>query len=403
MQGIWSAVPPRVRALVLSQMLNGFAFGFFLIFVTGFFPENGISSIVIGTVLTLEGIVVAVAGIPMAILSDRRGRKWFVIAGGALFPPAIIAFALSRSVEVLYLAATLGGLAEAMLLASWNAIVADQTNLSNRDAAFSLSFVTGTAAFSMGGALPLAFPSIEAIAQIDSASLHSTVLLLLGLVNFATPLIFWRLLRGYKEAAQGGLKFGGIGRTLKFSFFNSIIGLGAGLIIPLLATWLYLKFGVQDTYSGPFLALSGLTIAFAAVASPRVSRRIGLFPAILATAGSSTIFMFSLAFVPNVYVAGGIYLIRAGLMNMNAPLMDSYLMGITQPNRRGLASMLNAVIWRIPNSASTIIGGFLLAGRLGTPIPGLSNYDVPWVAAAGLYVVGIILLYVGFRTVKPVA
>lgn len=405
-RGIWTAVPPKVRLLILFQSLNGLAFGYLMIYLTAFFPEIGISSVVVATILSLEGIVVVLAGIPFAMLSDKRGRKWFLIAGNALFPPTILAFAVSRDVGVLYAAAALGGLAESMGLSSWNAIIADQTGLGNRDSAFSLSFIVSTSAFSLGAALPLVFPALESAAGLGVTAVHDWTLIILGLAAFGTPLGFWTLLRNHEERhltpAVEQVSFGGMRQTLEFSAFNSIIGFGAGLIIPLVATWLLFKFGVPDTYSGPYLALSGLTIAFSAVASPRLARKLGLFPAIVATAGSSTVFMFSLAFIPNVFLVGGIYLIRAGLMNMNGPLMDSFLMGITPPQRRGLASMLNAVIWRLPNNASTFIGGFLLASsQFNIAALGISHLDLPWVLATGFYVLGIVLLYARFKDVKP--
>ena len=407
--GMWASVPRNVRFLILAQLPNGLAFGYFLIYITSFFPETGIGSDVVGVIIGLEGIVVVVAGIPFAMLSDRKGRKWFLIMGNALFAPTILIFGLTRDIGFILTAAMLGGLGEAMGLSSWNAMIADKTDLSNRDAAFSLSFVVGTASFSVGAALPLAFPLLESAWGITAIAIHSSTFLVMGAAGFATPVAYWLLLRGYKEtfmekkANPEGLKLGGMKQTLKFSLCNSVIGFGAGLIIPLMATWLLYKFAVPDTYAGPYLALSGLTIAFSAIASPKISKRLGLFPAIVTTAGSSTLFMLSLAFVPNVYLAGGLYLIRAGLMNMNAPLMDSFLMGITEPQRRGLASTLNAIIWRLPNNGSTFIGGFLLAPTVAYGIPslGLTHLDIPWVIAAVLYAIGIGLLYVNFKNVKP--
>jgi MFS family permease len=405
--GIWAPVPPRVRLLILSTVLNGLAFGYFLIYVMAFLPEIGISPAVVGSIFAIEGIALVLAGIPFAMLSDKIGRKWFVILGNLIFAPTIIAFGLTRDVGVLYAAAALGGVGEAMGLSSWNAMIADQTDLTNRDSAFSLSFVVGTAAFSVGSAIPLGFGSIEAATGLSAIAVHSMAFLVIGIASFGTPVALWFLLRGYEETflsqKKEGPGFGGMRQTIKFSVFNSVIGFGAGLIIPLIGTWLWLKFTVPDSYSGPYLALSGLTIAFSAVASPRVSKRLGLFPAILATAGSSTLFMFSLAFVPNLIAVGVLYLVRAGLMNMNAPLMDSFLMGITPPQRRGLASTLSAVIWRLPNNASTFIGGFMLSSAtFDLPAMGISHIDLPWVLATGFYVTGIALLYGGFRNVKPV-
>jgi len=404
--GVWAPVPPRVRLLILATVLNGFAFGYFLIYVMAFLPEIGFTPSVVGTIFAIEGVALVLAGIPLAMLSDRVGRKWFVILGSLLFPPTILVFGFTLDVNLLYAAAALGGLAEAALLSSWNAMIADQTDLSNRDSAFSLSFIVSTAAFSLGSALPLTFGPIEGSLGLGALTVHSWTFVLLGAANFSTPVILWLLLRNYSEKPpekkSEGVKLGVMKQTLKFSLINSIIGLGAGLIIPLIGTWLWLKFAVPDGISGPYLALSGITIAFAAVASPRLSKRIGLFPAMLTTMGSSTIFMMSLAFVPNLLAVGGLYLVRAALMNMNSPLMDSFLMGITPQNRRGLASTINAVIWRIPNNASTFIGGYILTyTAFDVPSLGISHLDLPWVLATILYIVGIVMLYTNFRNVKP--
>jgi predicted MFS family arabinose efflux permease len=406
--GVWSPVPPRVRMLILSQVLNGFAFGFFLIYITGFLPEHFIDAGTVGWLLGIEGLSMVVFAIPFALQSDRRERKWFLLAGNLVFPPMILLFALTRDVWIYYLAAGLAGLGEALSLSSYNAMIADMTDLRNRDSAFSLSFITGTASFSLGAGLPLVFPLLQGLLGVDSIAIHTWALGVLGAVNFASPVFVWLILKGHvdtrKVSESKGLGLEGMGQTLKFSLINSCIGLGAGLIIPLMATWLLKKFGVTDTFSGPYLALSGLTIAFAAIASPRVSKKIGLFPAMIVTAGSSTVFMFSLALVSNVYLAGVLYLIRAALMNMNSPLMDSFLMGITPPERRGLASTLNAVIWRVPNNVSSILGGAMLkSAAYGIPALGLTNYDTPWVFASALYAVGIGLLYANFRHVKPAA
>ena len=404
--GIWSAVPPRVRLLILSTVLNGFAFGYFLIYTMAYLPEIGLSDEVVGSIFAVEGMALVLAGIPFALLSDRLGRKWFVVMGNLIFAPSVLLFGLSREVGVLYVAAILAGIGEAMALSSWNAMMADMTDLSNRDSAFSLSFIVSTAAFSFGSALPLAFGPVEAATGLGATAVHSWAFLLIGVASFLSPVALWALLRGYSESppvrvAKGsGLRV--MRQTIKFSLINSIIGLGAGLIIPLIGTWLWLKFAVPDGISGPYLALSGITIAFSAIASPRLSKKIGLFPAIVATAGSSTFFMFSLAFIPNVFAVGGIYLVRAALMNMSSPLMDSFLMGITPPERRGLASTINAVIWRIPNNASTFIGGYIMTySFFDVPSLGISHLDLPWVLASGLYVLGIGLLFVNFRHVKP--
>ncbi|MDA4128361.1 MAG: MFS transporter [Thaumarchaeota archaeon] len=388
-------MPRRVKFLIFSQILNNFGFGYFIIYITVYLPEININAGVVGILLGVQGVVLVLAGIPLGLLSDLRGRKWFLIFGNLLVAPTILIFAFTNDFTFFLFAAALGGLAEAAALSSWNAIIADQTDLTNRDAAFSLSFIVSNIFLSLGMALPFFFPGLQSIVGLSSQEIHRLFLLLFGLANFIAPLLIFALLRGYKETVihrEEASRRGSIRILLKFSGINSLIGLGAGLIIPLVGTWLYYKFGVPDTYNGPFLAISGMTIAFSAVGSSRLSARFGLFKSILMTSGSSTLFMFSLAFIPNVFLAGGVYIVRTALMNMSAPLMDSFLMGIITPDRRGLASALSAIIWRIPNSLSSILGGFLIY---------TGHYDLPWLGASLLYVVAIALLYANFKDVKP--
>ena len=69
------------------------------------------------------------------------------------------------------------------------------------------------------------------------------------------------------------------------------------------------------------------------------------------------------------------------------------------PSNRGLRSAIAAIVWRLPNSVRTIIGGYLL-------YPGFASvnhtlYDVPWPGATALYLLGIGLPYTTFRRIKP--
>ncbi|MCJ7517152.1 MAG: MFS transporter, partial [Methanomassiliicoccales archaeon] len=143
---------------------------------------------------------------------------------------------------------------------------------------------------------------------------------------------------------------------------------------------------------GPLLAVAGITIGFATVASSALALRFGAVRAIVMTQGLSTVFMLSLAFVPTAALAGVLYLVRSTLMNMSSPLADSLLMGIVPKEQRGLASAINSLIWRLPNSVSTILGGMLLAS---------GSYDVPFFIAAAFYIVSITLFYRIFKNVKP--
>jgi len=393
-RGFFSKIPGKLKWLIVALVFNNIAIGYLLVYLTGFFPELNISAGIVGLLLGLEGAMVLLS-IPLGIFSDRKGRKKLLLIGSALVPPPIIMIALfTLNIALLVVAAIILGIAESAALSTWNAIIADQTNLENRDVAFSLSFIVGNGGVAFGFLLPTFIPTIQSLTGLDSITIHRDLLVLVGLVSAITPILLWQILKGYRETLNPAKLIRGknFPILLKFSGINSLIGLGAGFIIPLIPTWLFLKFGTPDTFSGPLLSLSNLTIALAAIGSPRLSSKFGLLKAIVATQGFSTVFMLSLAFVPDVRLAGGLYIIRAALMNMAGPLGDSYLMGIMSQDERGLASAINTVVWRIPNSITTVIGGLILA---------TGRFDIPFYLATIFYAISITLFYTQFKNIRP--
>jgi MFS family permease len=286
------------------------------------------------------------------------------------------------------------GLSEASSLTTWNAIIADQTTPQNRNEAFTLSFIVSIAGMGVGSAVPLAFPLLTSWLAIDSVAIHVDFVIIFTVLALLTPVTLSALLRGYRrEVTKSEPSRSGSNRTLfKFSAINSLLGFGSGLIVPLILTWFYLRFGVPDTYTGPIYTLAAFSIAASAVASPVLARKLGLVRAIVAAEGVSTVFLASLAFVSDPIIATTVFIMRSVLINSATPLADSYLMGIVRTEERGAASAINSIIWRLPNNLSTVIGGVLLQeGFLG----------LPFILAGAIQAVAVALFYAVFRDLKP--
>ena len=87
------------------------------------------------------------------------------------------------------------------------------------------------------------------MAPSTSAQIHEDILVVFAVLVIATPIFLFAILRNYVESMthEESISSGGSMRNLlKFSGANSLIGLGAGFIIPLIATWFFLKFGVPN-------------------------------------------------------------------------------------------------------------------------------------------------------------
>jgi len=393
----FSEIPAKAKWLIYLTSFSAIGFGYLIITVTAYYPKLGFDVSDIGLIVAVSGAASVLTAIPMGIYADRHGRKLLFIFGLFSIPPMLLVFAFTTDVTFLLIAAIGAGIGEGAFMACWNALIADMTPPENRTAAFSLSFIVNSAASALGFLLPVAFPYIESSFNVDALTVHSAFFVIVAVVALVSPVSLSLLLRGYREVITPGRKLTRgkhLGTVLKFSGCSSLIGLGAGFIIPLIPTWLFLKWDVQESASGPLLALANLLMALAAMVNTSLAVRYGPVKAIVLTQGIATILMFTLAYASNELLAGVIYLFRAALMNMASPIADSYLMGIISPEERGFASSLNAIVWRLPNNVSTVIGGQLLDA---------GNFYMPFFLATSFYGISTTAFFVLFRKVKPIS
>jgi len=383
-------VPAKASLLILSLAPLFLAIGFIQIVLGAWLVTVGFSAVQAGALISAQGIATILSAVPLGVVSDVYGRKHLIILGAIAGAAAVFGFSLTTDFRYLLGLNVVLGIAEGASLTTWNALLADMTDASNRNKVFSLSFVMVNLTTGVGLLLPGAFPVLGSVLGVSNYSLHRETLSLLGVASFITPIMLYGLLRNYEETYKPGRRWAGLknkATLFKLGFTGIMIGFGAGFIIPLVGAWFYYRFGVADEYSGPILALSNILIGFSALAAPRLAERFGQLRAILLVTGSSMFFMLSMAFVPTFALAAGVYIVRSALMNMSGPLMDSFSMSIFPAEQRGLVSALSNVMFRLPNSFGTYLGGFIL---------GMGLLQLPFFIATVLYTVGLAGFYVFF-------
>ena len=382
-------VPPQVSKVVLGAGPLAAGLGFYEVAIAVFLPLEGVSITNVGAILTTFGLAAVVCSIPFSILSDRYGRRLLMFVGALLSMPVTMVPGLTSDFFILEMSALVGGAAEAMYISTWNAYLADATSVSTRPATFSLSFVVFTVSAGLGSFLPALFPLLP----LDFLEAHRITFVALGLLGLLTPYAVSRWAVDIKpvQSRRGILPRKSLRILAKFSTANLMIALGAGLIIPLIPTWFYLRFDVTDAFSGPVVAVSNILMGIAAIASPSIAKKTGLVVGIAATQLTSTLFLLATPFSPTAPIAAVLYVVRSMLMNMSSPLADSLLMNLVAQDERATASALNAVVWRIPNAASTVVGAAALSG---------GDLSLPFYLCTVLYVASITLFYTLFRNVE---
>ncbi|MCW4053997.1 MAG: MFS transporter [Candidatus Bathyarchaeota archaeon] len=389
-------MPKEIKYLIYASIMPSVAYGLIFTDISYFLTiVQGVTAEFTGLVISAMGISTFVASIFLGIAADVYGRKKLLVMGNILASVMLVVFVLTTDPILLMTAAILEGISEAAVLTSSGALLADKAADNKRTSVFSLYGFVQSIAFGLGS---FAIPSIIIFEVVGFSNKESYILLysLIAILSIVFTLIMLRVNESEKLKKEGsGVRNLLPGKSkvvlLKFTITSAVLAFGAGMVVPLMAFWFNLQYGISDVISGPILALSSLLIALAILVSPYLALRFGLVKSIVLTQAVSTIFIFAIPFSPNYALAGFLYSMRALLMNMASPLSQSMIMGLVAEDERGAASGISGALWRLPNALSTFIGAWLM---------GIGLLAEPFLIAGVFYILSIILFWIYFRGVK---
>ena len=399
----YRGIPHEANLLIVSSLFLWAVVGLFFITLQVFLLLEGVSFATSGLILTVAGITAASSTLLFGGLADRYGRKRFVLLGGILASISLAAFGLVPAnapwgVPSLFGAAVLAGLAEAMYASSWGAMLAEKATNEKRTSAFSLSFFIATISAAVGGFSPSILGPLDSYFGIDIITGHRYLFVTVAAVSLLGPAFILRISDSEARPPERGrlrlLPQKSRKIVAQYSVAGILIALGAGMVVPLVPGWAYLRFGVTDEVSAPILGgVNSLVMGVANLATPRLARRFGTVRTIVLTQASSTIFLFSMPFATSFAVASGIFVVRSMLMMMSNPTEQSLLMGLVAEEERSTASAITAALWRLPNSFSTAIGAYLM---------GLGGFylSAPFFLCTALYLASISYFWFAFRNVR---
>lgn len=393
MFGEYRGLPREAVYIIYATILPSIALGMLYTDLSYYLTTiEGFSDIFMGTVIALMGISAIAFSIPFGILADRFGRKMMLILGNTAASLIIALFALTTDPSAILLVAVFEGLSEAAYSSAGSALLADKAGDERRTAAFSLfGFAAGTAIGAGSFSLPLV--SVFEGLGFGIRQSHVVLYLIFALLSLGSTALLFRVSESKRKTGggRGLLPRRSIGVLSKYIVAGAFMAFGGGLIVPLMARWLNLAYGIPDSISGPFIGVSNVVIGLSTLTAPWLAKKLGTVRAIVVTQAASTAFMFATPFAPNYVLAGFVYSVRAFLMNMASPIQQSMIMGLVTADERGAASGTIGALWRIPNSLSTTIGAWFL---------GVGLISTPFYVASLFFALSIGTFWLFFRRVK---
>jgi hypothetical protein len=167
---------------------------------------------------------------------------------------------------------------------------------------------------------------------------------------------------------------------------------GGFLTTALIAYFFAERFAVGAGMIGLLFFIARIANAGSHLAAAWLARRLGLLNTIVWTHMPSSLLLLTVTWAPSFRVAALLFLLREGLVEMDVPTRQSYVMAVVRPSERltaaGVTSLVRLAGWAV---APMVAGALMQSTSLAMPL----------VVGAGTKVVYDALLYVAFRARKP--
>ncbi len=355
----------------------------------------------VGLVVGLGLAGAALAALVVTVAGDRLGRRRTLIVLAFTGAAGTLVAASASRIHVLAAAAFVGmlngmGRDRGAALVLEQAILPAVTGESRRTVGFAWYSAAQDVGHALGALLagaPLFLQRWAGAGQVES---FRWVLAVNAVLLLATALLY----RGLSPAAERSTVASpppspGRSRSAlwKLSALFGIDSLAGGfLTTALLSFFFFERFGVSEAVLG--LLFFGARIANTAshFGAAWIAARIGLVRTMVYTHLPSSLLLLTVPFAPSFRVAAALFLLREGLVEMDVPTRQSYVMAIVPPEERTFASGVTNLVR---------LGGWAVAPAFAGALMQGASLGAPLVVGAGMKIVYDLVLFVSFREQRP--
>ena len=376
------------RALATSMV--GVLLGIYLASV-------GLDATRIGLVIG-AGLAGGAAATAVAMFAgDRLGRRSFLIALALLTALGALATAAATSAWAIGAAAFLGmingmGRDRGAALALEQAVLPATAPDHERTRVIAWYNVLQDSGHALGSLLAGLPVLLRRYAHADHSGSMRVMFVVYAALMLATALLYLRLtpaVEVHVGRARAPISRESRGVLLRLCALFSIDSLGGGFLTTALLSYFFFKrFGVGEGVIGALFFGARVMNAFSHLGAAWLARRIGLVNTMVFTHVPSSLLLVTVAFAPTFAVAAVLFLLREGLVEMDVPTRQSYVMAVVRPEERTFASSVTALVrtgaWAV---APSFAGWFMQGGSMMAPL----------CIGAGMKIAYDVLLYRAFR------
>jgi MFS family permease len=386
-----------LELLLFSMASRRLVMGFLQVVRAIYLALLGFSPIAIGCLISISTLVSAVHHITFGLLSDRFGRKPFLLMGSFFATMRTVIFAFSTDFWLIALAQGIGGLGEGVGAGQpvVSGYITDRTSSRQRARVFSTLAVTNAIATTIGSLLA-GLPAYFQISLLLNVVEAHSLLFLVGTAASAISFLLVLPMRDIKPTRDVEVKrkfpevssWSVIGR---FSLVRSTSGIGWGLIESLLPLYFFIRFGAGSDILGPIYAVTRFLSIFSYIFIPKIANKFGdirpLIASRLLTAGLTVAFSMASSYP----LAVALLIVFRIIILSTMPIRQSFATNIVDPKETATAIGITNFSRMTVRSIAPTIAGYMFE---------TFSLSLPFLSGAGFMAVNAILYQALFRSEK---
>ncbi|MHB1575966.1 MAG: MFS transporter [Candidatus Dormibacteria bacterium] len=379
-------IDSNLRIVLLARVSMSAARGIAGVVTALYLAAEGFSALQLGALFLCVTVVSAVLASVIGLMSDRWGRKPFLISIPLLAAVAAVVYAFDRAPLILFLFAALGtfgrgagagGGSVGPYQPAESALVAESAPGNARTAAFGrVAFASSLGAL-CGGLLAALAQTHGHLTPASATAVYRPAFLAAAVLAAAagTMALWLHENRQSRPQAKGRNRIRWPRKSWpmlwRFWVTNGVNGFAIGMFGPFLSYWLYLRYGATPAEIGVLFAFVNLGSLVSTLAAAGIGRRLGTVTAIVVVRAITGVLLVPMVLAPNFWLAGGIYLVRMLAQRVGLPLRQSFTQEVADPaERASLAALSN-----LP-AQGTMAGSQVLAGYLFDEVSLAAPFEV---------------------------
>lgn len=319
-----------------------------------------ITSLASGTIAALVGL-----------LSDRFGRKPFVVLVPLVTAVSALVFGFTSIVPLIFLFGVIGTLGQGQgaggasvgpYSPAEQAVITDATPTEHRNSMFGrLAF-----AAALGSLIGSPLAGISDVARhlgVHGAAAYHPAFVLTSILAVVAALLAVPIANPRIARKAGRNPFSLPKRSwpflLRFWVVIGVNGVALGFFSPFVTYWFHVRYGAGAAEIGVLYSIINVLTMISNLSAARVARRLGLVRAISTIWVLQAIWMVPMVLAPTFWMAGAFYFLRQLFQRVQMPLRQSYVMGMVAQEERGAVAGLYQLPSQLASGVAPIPAGYI--------------------------------------------